>query len=307
MKITSLFNYTLLALFTLSLSPEHSCASDNDENLYSRGKLPVSRSVKLRNAYGGPGIIHYTEILSADDFGTDILFVRRGTLMPKSGIGEHMHPSADVLITALDGPVRFVIDGSAAELSAGSMVLCTAGSAHGVYNHTDKAVRFIAIGVGKETDDSDITETGSDISKIVPTNPPPFSHLRLDRTLMTQSERSHDGRGPILFRRLFNPEAFTTNWYVVSHAILLPGSSIGLHRHTTREEVYYVISGSGRLTVNDHTYDVSEGDALPCPLGGVHGIWNDSDADLELLVFSASLEKGVVTGEENMGDDLVGR
>ena len=67
------------------------------------------------------------------------------------------------------------------------------------------------------------------------------------------------------------------------------------------------MSGNGRLTGNGHTFDVNEGDAVPCRLHGSHGIYNNSDDDLELLVFSVAVKKGYVKYEKNWGDDLTDR
>ena len=61
------------------------------------------------------------------------------------------------------------------------------------------------------------------------------------------------------------------------------------------------------MTANDHTFDVQTGDAMPCRLHGSHGIYNNSNNDLELLVFSVAMEKGIVEYEKNWGDDLTGR
>ena len=97
-----------------------------------------------------------------------------------------------------------------------------------------------------------------------------------------------------------------TNWVRIGHCILPPGTSIGYHQHTATEEVYYVISGTGRSTVNDYTCDVGPGDAIPCTLNDSHGIYNDSDEDLEIFVLIVAMEKGKF-GVVNHGDDLSDR
>jgi mannose-6-phosphate isomerase-like protein (cupin superfamily) len=249
------------------------------------------------------GRVQYTDILTADDFATDLLFVRKGVLPPGSGIGMHCYPHADVLLVALDAPLRFIVDTRAADLPVRAMTLCTAGTCHGLYNPGDTAAEFLEVAVGKE----EVFDYDMNIADVEPDKPGIFPWLTLDVSLAKPGGSAHDGHGTIVFRRILNTEVFTTNWYVLSHAILPSGASIGYHRHVTREEVYYVVSGTGRMTVNGVTSDASPGDAQVCPLGGAHGIWNNNDYDLELLVFSASVEKGVVTGEVNLGDDLVGR
>jgi len=300
-----------LKYFVLGILILHFLATSDrihtQENTVPFGRTDTASFAKIRGDHGGPGIVRRTDILTGGDFKTDLLFVRAGEILPKSGIGEHAIEGADIMYVLFDGPVTFVRNGRAGTLGAGSMILCTDGASHGMYNGTNSVKRWLAVAVGRDKTEPQTVEVNPSVGEITVESAPPFSTLTLDRDAMSESANAHDGKGPILFRRLFNPDAFTTNWYVVSHAVLPPGSSIGYHRHATREEVYYVISGTGRITVNGKTFDVRAGDASPCPLGGAHGIWNNGEEDLDLLVFSASVEKGVVTGEENLGDDLVGR
>ena len=72
------------------------------------------------------------------------------------------------------------------------------------------------------------------------------------------------------------------------------------------EEIYYILKGTGRMTVNDATYDVRAGDAATVMLHGAHGIYNNSNQDLEVLSIAVPLEKGVYDGEP-LGDDLTKR
>ena len=88
---------------------------------------------------------------------------------------------------------------------------------------------------------------------------------------------------------------------------MLPSdTSIGYHQHNMIEEVYYLVSGSGRMTVNDFTWDVTEGDAIPCTLHDSHGLYNNSDEEIELIVISCAVEKGE-RDTNNWGDDLSDR
>ena len=57
------------------------------------------------------------------------------------------------------------------------------------------------------------------------------------------------------------------------------------------------------MTVDDETIEVFVGDAIPSKLGGCHGIYNDSQEELEVLNMAVSLEKGKFDSE-NLGDDL---
>jgi len=259
------------------------------------------------NAHGGAGSIRYMELLGEEDFETNFLFLHRGVIPPKSGIGEHLHREMEEMYIVFDGTARFTVNGHTSILPAGSMVLCPMGSSHGIYNHTDRDIQWLNIAVGSKRGKYDAINFNDDLVNVSIESPPRFLRAELDRRLLRTGSNAHEGKGDIFFRRIWSDDSFSTNWYVVSHAVLPPGSSIGYHQHNTREEVYYIISGNGRLTANGYTFDVREGDAVPCRLHGSHGIYNNADDDLELLVFSVAVKKNYVKYEKNLGDDLTDR
>ena len=57
---------------------------------------------------------------------------------------------------------------------------------------------------------------------------------------------------------------------------------------------------------DDATYDVKAGDAATVVLHGAHGLFNNSDKDLELMSIAVALEKGKYDGTD-LGDDLTKR
>ncbi len=64
------------------------------------------------------------------------------------------------------------------------------------------------------------------------------------------------------------------------------------HTHTTQEEVYVVVSGSGRMKVDDEIVELGAWDAVRVPPGTWRGYEAGAEG-LELLVF----------GAPNLGDD----
>jgi uncharacterized cupin superfamily protein len=66
--------------------------------------------------------------------------------------------------------------------------------------------------------------------------------------------------------------------------VLPPGSSIGVHRHDEGEEYYYVIEGRGTMTLDGERIEIGPGDITAVFAGGEHGLENDSDADLRIIV-----------------------
>lgn len=64
---------------------------------------------------------------------------------------------------------------------------------------------------------------------------------------------------------------------------LAPGCSIGVHEHVGETELFYFISGTGRVC-DDGTYiDVQSGDAMSTPSGHSHGVENTGKEDLVFL------------------------
>jgi quercetin dioxygenase-like cupin family protein len=66
-----------------------------------------------------------------------------------------------------------------------------------------------------------------------------------------------------------------------------PGQSQALHSHEGNDKIYYVVEGKGSFTVGAESQPLSSGWAVLCPPGEDHGVLNDSDARLVMLVFMA--------------------
>ena len=65
---------------------------------------------------------------------------------------------------------------------------------------------------------------------------------------------------------------------------LPPGMAVRLHHHRKLEEIYYLVSGGGIMTVGDESRQVSAGDAIYVPCGNPHSLRNTGDTDIRLLV-----------------------
>jgi mannose-6-phosphate isomerase-like protein (cupin superfamily) len=68
---------------------------------------------------------------------------------------------------------------------------------------------------------------------------------------------------------------------------LLPGQAQKVHAHEGSEKIYYVLRGTGRFTVGDEEEDLGEGHAVIARAGVPHGVRNDSQEKLILLVTMA--------------------
>ena len=65
--------------------------------------------------------------------------------------------------------------------------------------------------------------------------------------------------------------------------VLHPGSSIGYHLQEA-DEVYYVLSGNGKMRINSKEFLVKPGDAILTRKGSSHGLVQTGDQDLMIII-----------------------
>jgi mannose-6-phosphate isomerase-like protein (cupin superfamily) len=68
---------------------------------------------------------------------------------------------------------------------------------------------------------------------------------------------------------------------------LLPGQSQEVHAHEGSDKVYYVLRGTGRFTVGEEEGDLDEGKAVIARAGDPHGVRNETQEELVILVTMA--------------------
>jgi mannose-6-phosphate isomerase-like protein (cupin superfamily) len=88
----------------------------------------------------------------------------------------------------------------------------------------------------------------------------------------------------ILVRRnnVFGP------WEAVEWSWLPPGGVSGEHLHTRTEEVYFIVSGSGEMTINGLKHQVRAGDVIVTSLGTRHSLRNPGPQALSWLVIEVT-------------------
>lgn len=70
---------------------------------------------------------------------------------------------------------------------------------------------------------------------------------------------------------------------ILSSTDLNPGMSTSGHKHAGQEEVYFFISGSGKMIVDGDSYNefnVTAGDVVLIPDGAFHKVINNTDEQL---------------------------
>jgi mannose-6-phosphate isomerase-like protein (cupin superfamily) len=69
----------------------------------------------------------------------------------------------------------------------------------------------------------------------------------------------------------------------LAEARLKPGARTAPHHHPKTEEIYYILRGSGEMTIGQQSRSVGPGDAIAIPPGEVHTILNSGAEQLVFL------------------------
>lgn len=97
----------------------------------------------------------------------------------------------------------------------------------------------------------------------------------------------HDSRGDLTWTTLFSGSLTPTNGLVTGIAVVEPGGFLALHRHAPAE-IYYLLEGTARLTIDGETRDVGPGTAVFIPGNAEHGMQNDGPVAVRCLYVLAA-------------------
>ena len=65
---------------------------------------------------------------------------------------------------------------------------------------------------------------------------------------------------------------------------LPPGCAVTPHHHRDLEEIYYIVSGAGLMTVGENSREVGAGDAVYIPRGQRHSLKNTGTEAIKLIL-----------------------
>jgi mannose-6-phosphate isomerase-like protein (cupin superfamily) len=239
---------------------------------------------QLTAVHAGAGNMAFAGLLARGAVTPHFNFLHRGEIPAGSGIGHHFHNTAEEMFVILGGEAQFTVDGRTSVVKGPAAVLCKQGHSHALYNHSAQTLQWMNWQVGATPNISDAFDL-NDARVGVPLDPiPVFMTARLDRA---QARPVADAPG-VTSRRLYQPQVFTTPWTYVDHVLIAPGTTTAAKSHDTIGEAYYVIAGSGRVTVGAETAPITAGDAIPVRFGETSALVNAGAEPLELLVIGVA-------------------
>jgi mannose-6-phosphate isomerase-like protein (cupin superfamily) len=105
--------------------------------------------------------------------------------------------------------------------------------------------------------------------------------LERDAEVAAAEPGTHNGGGQTIGYSFFDKTPGMK--FVFRKRALKPGSGIGYHEQK-EDEVYYVLSGRGVMTLDDKPVDVGPGTAILTRPGSSHGLKQVGNEDLVILI-----------------------
>ncbi len=79
---------------------------------------------------------------------------------------------------------------------------------------------------------------------------------------------------------------------MVNWALLPEGRTFQPHYHQDMEEIFIILTGASRITVERQTAELGPGDAVVIPIGSTHHMTNIGSGDVEYIALGISQGRG---------------
>lgn len=256
-----------------------------------------SKYRELSAVHAGAGKMGFTQLIGRTELSTNFLYLHAGVINSKSGIGHHFHHGIEEMYVLLNGEAEFTVNGRTSKIKAPAVIPCKMGDSHAIYNATNQPVRWLNFAVSQVKGKGDAFDLGDTRVGAALDPVPVFVSARLERDKLKEDNPAYPGGG-ILYRSLLGPDVFSTDWNNVGHVVVQAGKASGPRQSAGAEEVYYVVNGTGKLTIGSSSSDFKSGDSFFVRLGESVSIANSGNDELELLVVSVapSKQKGLAGG-----------
>ena len=240
------------------------------------------------SVHGGAGKLDYMALFNQNSIDTNLYFLHRGTIDPKSGIGAHFHNNCEEMFVIFDGEAQFTIDGRTSLLKGPAGAPARMGHSHAIYNPTDQPVQWMNINVSAIKAVYDAFDL-RDPRLGVPLDPiPTFMSMRLDQSMLRDVTDMNGGKGVVKYRRALDPTVFLGPWAFVDHLVIPPGASVGPGADPEVGGFYFVMSGSGKVTIGSESAPIVSQDAVPIRLNDMKKFENTGTSPLEFLIVGIS-------------------
>jgi mannose-6-phosphate isomerase-like protein (cupin superfamily) len=90
---------------------------------------------------------------------------------------------------------------------------------------------------------------------------------------------------------LIDPEDSPSRNLKMGQTIIYPTGKTTGHAHEDMEEVYYILSGKGKMVVGEDEFTIQAGDAFYVPFGEYHVTYNTGNQPLAILWVTSRVEK----------------
>jgi mannose-6-phosphate isomerase-like protein (cupin superfamily) len=253
--------------------------------------------------HAGAGSMAFTALLNRGAVTPEFNFLHRGVIPPGAGIGHHFHNTVEEMFVILDGEAQFTIDGRTSTIKGPAGVICRTGHSHAIYNAGPTPVQWMNLNVSLNAGVYDAFDLGDTRVGAALDPIPTFMTMRLDRALLRPAGARGRGAAPtsptaVVSRRALGPSVFSTTWAYIDHVLVPSGAATPEQAHETVGEAYYVLAGTGTVTVKGaaaETAPIGAGDALPVRIDESSVFANTGSEPLELFVMGVAKDMAAKT------------